>query len=98
MFTTRELHDALRNEVGIFDALSCGANREIDGFGLLKHVDFWTGSGDYGTESQTIVFSVGDRYFQKSGHYDSWEYEDWDGPLIEVVPVEKTVIVFEPKK
>lgn len=42
-----------------------------------------------------IIFSVGDRVFKKTGHFQSHYGNDWDGPLKQVVEVEKTVKVWE---
>lgn len=42
-----------------------------------------------------VVFRLGDQLFKKSGFYASHYGTDWDGPLVEVKPVEKTVTVFE---
>ena len=44
-----------------------------------------------------VVFKVGEQVFRKTGYYRSHDGEYWDGPLVEVVPSEKTVIVWEPK-
>jgi hypothetical protein len=44
-----------------------------------------------------VVVQVGTQYFRKTGHYQSHIGDDWDGPFIEVTPVQKTVTVFEDK-
>lgn len=46
----------------------------------------------YETHDTRLVFSLGDRYFLKSGTYDSHDGFQWSGPLKEVRPTEKTVV------
>jgi hypothetical protein len=62
--------------------------------GLAKKVKEHT-DGDGAT---TVVFSVGEQYFQISGSYSSWDGNEWDDELIEVVPKEVKVIRFFPKE
>lgn len=52
------------------------------------------GSWSYST---SVVFRVGDQFFRKTGHYQSHYGNDWDGPLTEVKPSQKTVTVWEAK-
>jgi hypothetical protein len=58
-----------------------------------EHVDSYGGM-DKGSDIW-VVFRLGDQLFKKSGFYASHYGTDWDGPLVEVKPVEKTVTVFE---
>lgn len=51
--------------------------------GMDKGSDIW------------VVFKLGEQLFKKSGFYASHYGTDWDGPLIEVKPVEKVITVFE---
>lgn len=49
-----------------------------------------------GSEFKThIVIKVGDAYFKKTGHGDSYGEVTWDGDLMPVKVREKTVLVFE---
>ncbi|QOI67572.1 hypothetical protein SEA_BEUFFERT_204 [Streptomyces phage Beuffert] len=59
--------------------------------GLVERVDAST-DYDEGREERTMVVKIGDRYFQKTGYYDSWDSTYWDGRFVEVKPVEKTII------
>jgi hypothetical protein len=65
------------------DGVSYTAEWVEDHGGMDKGSDRW------------VVFKVGDQLFKKSGFYASHYGTDWDGPLVEVKPVEKTVTVFE---
>ncbi|AXH49314.1 hypothetical protein HWB76_gp087 [Streptomyces phage Blueeyedbeauty] len=63
-------------------------------YGTVERVDVGTDYDD-GREERTMVVKIGDRYFQKTGYYDSWDSTYWDGSFVEVKPVEKTVISYE---
>lgn len=57
------------------------------------------GGGEGDGEERFVVMSIGDQFFKVSGYYASWDGSNWDDATpVEVVPVEKTVIVFERKK
>lgn len=56
-----------------------------------------TGGMDRGSNA-SVTIKIGDQYFRKEGAYASHYGYDWDGPLLEVVPVKKVVTVYEPKK
>lgn len=62
--------------------------------GLVERVDVST-DYDEGREGRAMVVKIGESYFRKTGYYDSWESSEWDGPLVKVMPVEKTVITYE---
>lgn len=49
----------------------------------------------YETHDTRMVFFLGGRYFLKRGTYDSQDGLQWEEPLQEVRPVEKTVTDFE---
>ena len=49
----------------------------------------------YETHDTQLVFSIGDRYFLKVGTYDSMDGFQWNKPLREVKPVEKTITDWE---
>lgn len=49
-----------------------------------------TGGMDEGSHA-SYTFKVGDRYFIKTGYYQSHYGYDWDGDFFEVEPYEKTV-------
>lgn len=53
-----------------------------------------TGGMDEGSNA-SITFTYKGRTFRKSGYYASHYGYDWDGELIEVRPVEKTITVYE---
>lgn len=63
-------------------------------YGMVERVHASTDYDD-GREERTMVVKIGDRYFQKTGYYDSWDSTTWDGRLFEVKPVEKTITVYE---
>jgi hypothetical protein len=51
---------------------------------------------DEGRQNLEMIFTVGgDRFFQKTGYYDSWAGGAWDGALIEVRPREKMITVYD---
>ena len=58
--------------------------QEVESFG-------GEGQGDH----MHVVFRVGDQLFKKSGYHVSHDGSYWDGPLEEVKPVKKTVVVYE---
>lgn len=75
--------------------------RRINGLGDVTLVQR-VGGNEGGGDTVSLVFRVqaidgfqGVRYFEKSGFYASYEGTEYDGPLIEVRPVQKTVTVFE---
>lgn len=49
----------------------------------------------YETHPTFVVFAINDRYFKKTGTYDSQDGLVWSGHLQEVKPVEKTVQVWD---
>lgn len=63
-------------------------------FGAVKKIDSSNGYRD-GQEERIMVLQIGDRFFKKFGSYDSWDSANWEGRLIEVRPIEKTVTVYE---
>lgn len=57
-----------------------------------------TGGSDEGTH-RSVIFSVGEQYFEAEGYYSSWEGDNWDDiNLKEVTPKEVKVIRFFPKE
>lgn len=50
-----------------------------------------------GGEDVNIIFKVGDQYFEKIGYYMSHYGTDWDGPLREVIPVQRMTTFYDPK-
>lgn len=50
---------------------------------------------DEGCQARWLVFKVAERYFRKTGHYDSWAGGEWDGELEEVRPREKMITVYD---
>lgn len=69
----------------------------IDGKFVDYEVVDTTGGMDKGSNA-SVTIKIGDQYFRKEGYYASHYGYDWDGPLREVVPVEKIVTVYEPKE
>lgn len=52
--------------------------------------EYTGGEGDW--DSHTfVVFQVGDQLFRKTGRYRSHYGNDWDGPVDEVEPIQRTV-------
>lgn len=43
-----------------------------------------------------VILKVDDRLFRKTGHYSSWDSSTWDGPLVEVKEIQKTVDDYVP--
>jgi hypothetical protein len=68
---------------------------ELPNVGTAVYVD---GEGGYegGPESINIVFRLGDNLYRMTGSYDSYDADRWYAETVEaVVPVEKTVIIYE---
>jgi len=63
-------------------------------YGMVRKIDCSTGYKD-GQEERIMILQIGDKFFKKFGSYDSWDSADWEGRLIQVKPVEKTVTVYE---
>lgn len=63
----------------------------------LSIVESDTGGEGHG-EYVYVIIKVGEQLFKKEGAYFSHYGTDWDGPFVEVEPVEKTVTVYERKK
>lgn len=78
-----------------YESLWAGEASQLETlYGTVRSVETSTDYKD-GLEERTMIVQVGDRFFKKVGYYNSWESSDWDGSLIEVKPVTKTVIVYE---
>jgi hypothetical protein len=54
----------------------------------------YEGGGDY----MDVVFKVGDQLFKKTGYYNSWDSNEWDGGLEEVESYEEVVVKYRSKK
>jgi hypothetical protein len=68
---------------------------ELPGVGTAVYVD---GEGGYegGPEDISLVFRVGEDLYRIKGSYDSYDADRWyANTLRAVVPVEKTIIVYE---
>lgn len=52
------------------------------------------GDGDY----MHVVFKIGDQLFMKTGFYNSWDDNEWDGDLDEVEPYEEMVTKYRTVK
>jgi len=71
------------------------ATAELPGIGIATYVDS-EGGGEGGTEAMTLVFRVGDNLYRIEGTYDSYDSDRWYANSLQaVVPVEKTIIVYE---
>lgn len=64
-------------------------------YGTIEKEKAWGGEGD--GASIFLVVRVGDRLFQKSGYYSSWDSSRLDGPLIEVEAYTEPVIRYRRK-
>lgn len=88
-------HYNLHGIYSFYENLWDGGVSELDTpYGSVKKVDYSTGYKD-GEEERIMVLQIGDKFFKKFGSYDSWDSANWEGRLIEVKPVEKTVTVYE---
>lgn len=67
---------------------------QIDGVPVEVKVLATTGGEEQGSHA-SILFQVGSQFFRKHGYYASHYGYDWDGIFEEVIPVEKTVTVYE---
>lgn len=70
----------------IFDYL-LNEQKDIDISGMPKLVFIESVGGYEGAgEDMSVVFKVGDQFFQQDGYFDSWGGDRWDGELTEVKP------------
>ena len=70
----------------------------ITGVGPVTMVAKHTQGREYmGDDYQPLfmVFSIGDKFYRKNGHSDSYGETSWDGAFTEVQPAEKIVTVYE---
>ena len=67
---------------------------KIPGIGVAKFVERNGGYEDEGSYMD-VIFKVNDRFFRKVGTYDSWDSDEWDGALEEVVQKEVLKTVWE---
>lgn len=68
---------------------------ELPGVGTAVYVD---GDGGYegGPEDISLVFRIGEDLYRIRGNYDSYDADRWYANTVKaVVPVEKTIIVYE---
>ncbi|AUE23528.1 hypothetical protein SEA_TONIANN_18 [Gordonia phage Toniann] len=75
--------------------------QEIPGVGIATLVEDFGGEGQ--GDKLWFVFKItdangGERYFRKSGWYQSYSGGEYDGPTVEVEPAEKTITVWNKKK
>ena len=108
-YTAEEVEAALTQGIEDFywDELDWELNRKADASGGVyirgRFVPVTVVESETGHEGDWdigvyVIISAGDQYFRKTGRYQSHVGTDWDrGPLREVHPVEKTVMVFEDK-
>lgn len=74
----------------------------VDGLGLVHLIEDF-GGGEGSGETRYLVFSVtsedgSERFFKKNGYYASHDGSYFDGSFDEVVPVRKTITVYETKR
>lgn len=68
---------------------------ELPGVGTAVYVDS-EGGYEGGPEEISLVFRVGEDLYRIKGTYDSYDTDQWyAGTVQAVVPVEKTIIVYE---
>ena len=75
-----------------FDGIKEKKQIELDGIGIAYYVEDHRPKGDYDEDHDgeyiDVVFKIGDRHFRKSGTYNSWDSDEWDGPFEEVKAAE----------
>lgn len=80
-----------------FDAIKELKTIELEGIGEVQFLEeTWPEGGyddDRDGEHIDVVFKVGEQYFRKAGHYNSWDSHNWDGAFEEVQPakVQRTI-------
>lgn len=66
----------------------------------VKHVHSKTREtdsyGEYmqGDEDVFVIFELNGKFYKKSGYQDSYGGSTWDGPVVEVTPITKTIQVW----
>lgn len=53
------------------------------------------GGGEGSGETRYLVFEIGGKFYQMNGYYMSFDGSHFDGPFIEVTPIQKTITVYE---
>jgi len=70
----------------------------IPGLGNVIHLDSYLGAEDEGNSTWLVVKIEGDdSLYRITGYYDSYGGDSWrhTGSIEQVVPVEKTIIIYE---
>ncbi|WP_099021225.1 hypothetical protein [Mycolicibacterium palauense] len=102
-YTIAELDEAIENDEAPwggswheFEYMSTGVG--VPGIGTAKVLES-KGGGEGSGEERWFVFSVenadGTRIFKRHGWYASFVGSSFDGPTVEVKPVQKTITVWE---
>jgi hypothetical protein len=102
--TTEEVSDLLENHNDerweYWAWLGKNDTELVDGLGRCRVVDTVGGSEGDGEYMHVVLEVITEDaevlYFKKTGAYDSWDSNDWDGDLERVTPVEKLVTVYDP--
>jgi hypothetical protein len=72
----------------------------VDGLGRCRVVDTVGGSEGDGEYMHVVIEVTTEEgevlYFKKTGTYDSWDANDWDGDLERVAPALKVITVYDP--
>ncbi|AXG66283.1 hypothetical protein SEA_ANNADREAMY_198 [Streptomyces phage Annadreamy] len=102
MFTAAEVKHAIESE---FDGYENDFYEEIGSSGielpLLRKtatLEDREGGHEGGGDYMHVVFRIGDQLFRKTGYYNSWDANDWDGEIEEVEPYEVTVVRYREVK
>lgn len=81
---------------GVYNREDSRLKLDIDG--ITEYAEYVDGKmpEEGGGEQIYVVIKVGTQYFRKDGYYLSHDGSYWDGDVVEVRPIEKTITVYEP--
>jgi hypothetical protein len=63
---------------------------ELPEVGTASYVDY-----EHINEDLTLIFKIGEQFFKITGFYSSYDADEWETEVTEVVPKEKTITVYE---
>jgi hypothetical protein len=95
MYTVGEIKEAINED---FDG-SWNEFMELIDYGkgsYLESLNVYASEVSCGGESSPwSVFKIGNQFFKITGSHDSWNGTEWDGALIKVRPIKRTVTDYE---
>lgn len=63
---------------------------ELPGVGTAEYVNY-----EHINEDLILIFKIGEQFFKITGFYSSYDEDEWENAVTEVVPKEKIITVYE---